>query len=244
MLKRLFGGSARGRLFIVCLATLVLLPIGLPAQAPRGAPVLIAESTTQRIVREVSVAGTVTSPRTASLSTQIGGMVARITVDEGDLVEPGHVLVELDRELAEFEAKATEAERERAEATLADARRRLEEGRELVQDRTIPQSDFEALAAEVAIAEAGAAAADATARRQRAVLERHRIRAPFAGVVSRRAAEVGEWISPGVEVLELVAVDELRLDFRVAQELFAALSRETAVTIQLDAQPGQQFEGR
>ena len=50
----------------------------------------------------MSATGTVSSPRTAVLSTAVSGLVERLHVDEGARVSRGDVLLELDSEIAEF----------------------------------------------------------------------------------------------------------------------------------------------
>ncbi len=92
--------------------------------------------------------------------------------------------------------------------------------------------------------EAALAASRAAAREQQAIVARHMLKAPFAGVVSVRYAELGEWVNPGNGLLELVATSNLRFDFRVAQEYFSALTPDTPVEIALDAVPDSPLKGR
>ena len=63
-------------------------------------------------------------------------------------------------------------------------------------------------------------------------------------MISRREAEVGEWVNPNDPLLELVAVDGLRFDFRAPQELFPDIAMETPVRVSLDAHPEDRYEGR
>lgn len=81
-------------------------------------------------------------------------------------------------------------------------------------------------------------------RQQAEVLRRHTVVAPFAGVVSRRIAEVGEWVETGTPVLELVDTERLRVDVQVPQERYAAVTVGTPVKVRLDARPQQVLEGR
>lgn len=209
-----------------------------------AAPVAVARSETMPIIREERVTGTVTSPRASSLSTQVGGMVAALPVDAGDRVAAGGLLVELDHELADLKLELSEAAARRARAELADARRRLREGRALERDQNISASELEARATAVEVARAEVAGAVAEVRHQQAVVARHRITAPYDGVISRRVAEVGEWLSPGDTVVELVAIAGLRFDFRAPQELYPRLTGDTAVTVVLDALPEKPIAGR
>lgn len=66
----------------------------------------------------------------------------------------------------------------------------------------------------------------------------------FGGVISERIAELGEWINPGAGLFELVATDDLRIDFRVGQDLFGALSADAEIEIALDAVPDRSLTGR
>ncbi|NNC78512.1 MAG: efflux RND transporter periplasmic adaptor subunit, partial [Woeseiaceae bacterium] len=105
-------------------------------------------------------------------------------------------------------------------------------------------TQIESLRAEVSSDEAALVASQAAAREQQAIVERHTLKAPFTGVISERHAELGEWVNPGDALLELVATENLRFDFRVGQDNFAALSPDTPVQITLDATPDRPVSGR
>jgi RND family efflux transporter MFP subunit len=62
-------------------------------------------------------------------------------------------------------------------------------------------------------------------------------------VISERLTEAGEWIEPGKSVLTLVAVDELRIEFRVPQEFYSRLNTQSTITVTLDALPDSEFDG-
>jgi membrane fusion protein (multidrug efflux system) len=208
------------------------------------APVRTEAVSTRTIVERVSVTGTVTSPRTAVLSTAVAGLVADITVDEGRRVAAGDAILRLDAELAELALERSFAEVRQRETALADARRRLDEAERVGPERGIARTQIESLRAEVASEEASLEASRIAAREQAAIVERHRLRAPFAGVISERYTELGEWVNPGDALLELVAIDNLRFDFRVSQNFFGEIKENAPVEITLDTLPGQKLSGR
>ena len=208
------------------------------------APVRVETVSGRTIVQHVNVTGTVTSPRTAVLSTAVAGLIAELTVDEGRRVEAGEALLSLDAELAELALERVLAEVRQSETALADARRRLADAEEVGEQRGIARTEIESLRAEVSGDEAALAASRAAAREQQALVTRHTLRAPFAGVISQRLTELGEWVNPGDGLLELVATDGLRFDFRVSQDYFAALTPDTPVTVTLDAAANRDFAGR
>ncbi len=71
---------------IVLLATLLIA-----ANGAAEVPVQVETVSNRAVVKQINVTGTVTSPRTAVLSTAVAGIVAELTIDEGDRVETGDV---------------------------------------------------------------------------------------------------------------------------------------------------------
>jgi len=223
---------------IVLLATILMA-----ANAGAEVPVQVETVSNRAVVKQINVTGTVTSPRTAVLSTAVAGLVTELAIDEGDRVETGDVLLKLDAELAQLALERALAEVRQREIAAADSRRRFKEAEEVSAQRGIARTQVESLRAEVSSDEAALVAAQAAAREQRAIVERSTLKAPFAGVISERFAELGEWVNPGDGLFELVATDNLRFDFRVGQDNFAALSPETPVEITLDAFPDRTIPG-
>lgn len=223
-------------------ATAILLVF--TGAAAAEVPVRVESAANRTIVRQINVTGTVTSPRTAVLSTAVAGLVAELQVDEGNRVATGEALLRLDSELAELALERSRAELRQRETALADARRRFAEAEKVGARQSIAATQVESLRAEVASDEAALAAARAAVREQQAIVARHTLKAPFAGVISERLVELGEWVNPGDGLLELVDTDNLRFDFRIGQEHFAALSPETPVEIAFDSLPDVSFPGR
>ncbi len=224
----------------LCGALLFLLWADVFAQAP----VRVEQVAARTIVQQVNVTGTVTSPRRAVLSTAVAGLVANIVVDEGYRVEAGDALLTLDAELAELAMQRSRAEVLQGETAVADARRRLADAEKVGAERAIARTEIESLRAEVVSDEAALAASRAALREQEAIVARHTLKAPFAGVISSRNTELGEWVTPGNGLLELVETENLRFDFRVAQEYFGALTPDTPVEIALDAARDGRLRGR
>ena len=99
------------------------------------------------------------------------------------------------------------------------------------------------LEAEVEVDSATLKQKKAEEQRQQARVDRHTLRAPFAGVISERLTEAGEWIEPGKPVLTLVAIDDLRIEFRVPQEFYPRINQQSAISVTLDALPDLELEG-
>lgn len=226
------------------LTTLVSLLMATGSFAADAVPVVVTTVQQQKIFRQVEVTGTVTSPSAAQLSLATSGLVAEVLAEEGDRVEAGAVLLRLDPELAELQWQSAQAVEQQAQNAHADAQRRLREAQRLAPQRSIAETIVFGLENEVATDKAALDQAHADAAFQRALLDRHQLKAPFTGVISNKLTEQGEWVSPGQGVFELVATDGLRLDFAVGEDYLADLNPDTQVQFTLSAVPGRQFSGR
>ena len=229
----------------LCTVTLALILNTAAVQAGYATPlVVIGESRIMTVVNEVSLTGTVTSRRSADLSPQVSGLVEAVLVDEGVRVRKGDVILKLDQELAKLTLDSAMAKTRQAQFELADAKRRLADARRLAKQQTISENDVQSLQAEVNIDDAALQRARAEQQQQEARLRRHQVVAPFDGVISHKYTESGEWISPGESVAELVAVDDLRIDFQAPQSIFSKTRIDTPIQVRLDALTGSSFKGK
>lgn len=231
-----------GGLLAVCALLLapVLAPV-LAAQEP--VPVQVVTVLKQPVKQVLRVTGSVTAARAARLSVATSGLVTALNVDAGTRVEAGDVLLTLDPELAELQWQSARADVEQASTAFADAGRRLQEARALAPQQSIAKTAVHDLASEVAEDQAALRRAQALAGYRRGILERHELPAPFAGVVSKKLTELGEWVVPGEPVLELVAIEQVLLDFPVSEDYLAQLGLQTPVTVILNAFSDRRFEG-
>jgi RND family efflux transporter MFP subunit len=234
-------------LLLALLATVLVLalPALAAAQPSRGAaPVSVAVPRTASIGQELRLTGTLTAEHSASVSPRVDGLVARLQVDAGDRVEAGATLLELDATVATLALRRAEANVAEARVRLAEARRLLDEGRRLVAERHLPKTELGRRESEAALAAAALASSEAVRREQAELVRRHVLPAPFAGVVAQRLTDVGEWVSRGDPVFELVATDRVRLHVRAPQERYASLTPDAPVTVLPDAFPGTNLKGR
>lgn len=146
----------------------------------------------------------------ATVSAEVMGIVREVLVDEGTHVKKGQVLARLDDTraqigLAQARASAIAAHRnvDSLSAQLTEAKTVLSRATELARRKvgaksamTAAQAQMDSLAAQLAAARANAVAADEQVKSQKDLVERYVIRAPFAGVVIAKNAQVGELLAP------------------------------------------------
>ena len=200
------------RWFIVLLLVILAGAIVWYKMRPKEIEVSVAQvslGTVEKIVANTR-AGTLKACRKANLSPSIGGQISVLTVDEGDVVKEGRLLLELwnkdlkaQAALAAKEIKATEA---KAAASLLQAEialREAERMQQLIRDNAISDQDADKTITEAKVRQAAyeAAATEVAASRARlnvinANLERTMLVAPFDGIIAKINGELNEYVTP------------------------------------------------
>lgn len=233
----LFNRASKSGLLRLSLGALLLLqPAPLIAQNS-AARVEIETVRAQPVFRKVELSGTVTSPGVSPISTSVEGLVSDVLFDSGATVKRGELLVLLDNEVQEAALRQSQAQVAQSIAELADAKRRLKIAEDLASRSYGPKNEVEARLAEVEIDTAALANSRANEARAKAVLDRHKLKAPFDGIISKKMVEVGQWVEPGTAVFELVAMGNFRVDVPVPQQYFVQLKQGAEVSIIVDALP-------
>lgn len=203
--------------------------------------------------------GYVTARRQATVSTQITGTLTEVLIEEGDKVAKGQVLARLEdkalrAQLASAEANASSslANIAQIEAQLAqaraDERRQTELAASGMSSRQAAETARTAVAAYAAQLEARRREADATraqVAQARVNFDYATVRAPFAGVVTVKAAQVGEIISPlsagggftRTGVGTIVDMDSLEVDVDVNEAYIGQVKAAMPCEAVLDAYP-------
>ncbi|MFO7562793.1 MAG: efflux RND transporter periplasmic adaptor subunit [Enhygromyxa sp.] len=205
---------------------------------PPPAPVVIATATAGELIDEWVFVGEVRSLRSAQLSPGAAGEIMMLEVREGDRVEAGELLVELDKRQASARLSAAVSSRHESERELEQARREAERAAAL--DSIISSEEIEQQAVRAEGLEARRRRLAAEIRAAKAQLSDYQIVAPFTGIVAARYADLGQWLTPGETVLELVAVDEVEILVDVRPELAA----HVAVGARVELRPGGGLRGR
>ncbi|GAA4890354.1 efflux RND transporter periplasmic adaptor subunit [Ferrimonas pelagia] len=189
--------------------------------------------TTDQHQRNLLLTGTVEARQHADLAPLQDGVVAAIFAERGEQVAKGQKLLTLDSRLAELELQRVEAEVRASKVAQAEAVRRYQEVLGLSEQQLVPTTQMEERRSAVSVAEADLNRATALLALQQERLDRHTLYAPFAGVISARSINLGEWITRQSSVFTLVQQQDLRLALQVPQEYYARLvgTPDTLVTL-------------
>ncbi|MGN6153383.1 MAG: efflux RND transporter periplasmic adaptor subunit [Lysobacteraceae bacterium] len=205
-------------------------PGGPPGGGEMQLPVEAVTVTPQPLSAGLQTVGSLRADETVSVRAELPGRITRIHFEEGGHVVAGQPLFTLD-------ASVPEAALKEAQANLENSRRAAARAKELLAGKLVAQADYDKARATLGVDEARVNSA-------RATLEKYTIRAPFSGQVGLRNVSVGAFLTAGQELITLVRVDPIEVDFSVPERALTRLSRGQAIRIEVDAFPGDRFGGR
>lgn len=161
-------------------------------------------------------AGVLEPFRRASPSTRLSGNVVAVHVEEGDRVEAGQLLVEMDsRDLRDQERSARIAV-DAAERGLTEAERNLGRMQRLYDENLVARIKVEEAQLAVERAQAEFAATESRLEQVRVNLSYGLVRAPFDGVVVQRMVSEGDFAAPGRPLILLEDRRPLKLVARIS----------------------------
>lgn len=156
---------------------------------------------------DASRAGSLEARRRSTLSPRVGGVVTKVHVRDGDTVKEGAPLVTLDAEEFGLRVRQAEAALAGAKAQLTAAEADWKRTKALAADGATPQAQLDAANARYLGAKAGAAQAAVALAMARKAERDATVRAPYAGVIVRRAISEGEFASV-MPPTQLVTLEE------------------------------------
>jgi membrane fusion protein (multidrug efflux system) len=191
--------------------------------------VVTASARTEPMGISIEAVGTTRANESVEITSKATNTITAIRFNEGDVVERGAVLVEMDG----AEAKAALAE---AEATLVRSRSQYDRGRDLMAKQAVSAADLEQAEATLKANQARVAAAQAR-------LDDTVIRASFRGRTGFRQVSVGSLVNPGTSITTLDDTSVIKLDFTVPETFLFIMRRGLPIKAQATGLPGETFTG-
>jgi membrane fusion protein, multidrug efflux system len=205
-----------------------------PAAPPvaQGAGVAVEASKVARVAlpQGITAVGSLRSDESVTLRPEVAGRISTIRFREGERVAKGSPLVLLDPSVSEAEAQ-------QARANLTLAKQKYNRAIDLEKQGFVSGQARDEAENNLKVAEASLALAEAK-------LAKLTIRAPFSGIIGLRTVSVGDYVKEGADMVNLEAVDPLKVDFRVPEIYLTQLSVGQTLQLTLDAMPGKTYEGK
>jgi multidrug efflux system membrane fusion protein len=207
--------------------------------AARAVPVRAAPAEEKDVPVEIRAVGRVEANRSVQIRAQVSGAIVAVHFTEGQNVEEGALLVEIDRRpyaaaLAEARARL-EQDRARAENARADAARYAD----LVEKEFVTRQQYEAAKANAASLEATVVADQAAVDRAALDLSRCSIRAPIAGRTGRLLVHEGNLVQANGQD-PLLTIEQLRpvyATFSVPEQHVSTLRARRGAALEVRVTP-------
>ncbi len=164
-----------------------------------------------------------------TLSTDLAGIVSKISFESGAPVKKGDLLVELD-------SHQEDAQLHVAEAKLEFAKTDLGRKKDLIEKKAISASDLDT-------AQSNLREAAATVEEAKALISRKHVVAPFDGVIGIRQVSPGQFLNPGAMIAGLQSVDPILVEFNLPQQHLEVLSLGKKLRVTVAGAAGQEFSG-
>ncbi len=193
----------------------------------------------------LDASGYVVARRQATLSAKILGKLVEVNVEEGQRIEKGAVVARLDDSNLSAELRQARAQEAQAKAAFDDIgpifaryQRLRDQGAISIDQFETQRAAFDAAKHAYAVAQSAVAVAES--------LENDTvIRAPYSGIVTDRAAQVGETVAPSAAgggqtrtgIATIVDMDSLEVEVDVSENYIDRVTAGQKATIQLTAYP-------
>jgi RND family efflux transporter MFP subunit len=200
------------------------------AFAPKPTTVSAEDARIEQWPPQLTAIGTLRAYEGIIIAPQAAGVITAIHFESGSDVETGQLLINIDDSVEQADLANGLAQLRNADATLARQKT-------LVAGGNTPQSTVDS-----ALAARDSAAA--TVERTRAVIAQKAIRAPFAGRLGLRNADLGQYAAVGTSLATLQKLDPIYADFPLPEEALATLAVGQDVSMTVAAIPGRTFEGK
>jgi membrane fusion protein (multidrug efflux system) len=188
-----------------------------------------AEVTVSELETSVMAIGTLIAEASATLRAEVPGQIIGVHFQEGQPLEKG-------ARLFSVEATILEAEVNEARANVSRSESALRRAQELYEKQLISGTDYDAARANYDVDVARLRSS--TARLSKTV-----IRAPFDGFAGLRRINIGDYATIGQELVDVVQLDPLRVDFSIPETLLSKVRQGLTIEVTADAYPDEIFSG-
>jgi membrane fusion protein (multidrug efflux system) len=192
-------------------------------------PVEVAAVAERRIAASYSGTANLEVPADAQVVAKTSGVLLRVLVEEGDTVQAGQALAQIDPERTRLEVA-------RAEATMRRLQANFQRSKELFERKLVSADANDQLRYEF---ESAKAAYDLA----RLELSYTTITAPISGVVAQRMAKPGNLIALNAPVYRIVDNSHLEAVLNVPEREMGTMKPGLPIRMLVDALSGQVFEG-
>lgn len=178
----------------------------------------------------ITAVGSLRAVMGVEVTSEIGGLVRRVSFAPGAEAKEGQVLVELNADADIAQLHALEAAANLSNTTYERDKKQL-------QIQAVSQALVEAEAADLK-------GKQAQVEQQAALVGKKTIRAPFDGRLGISMVNAGQYLNPGDKIVTLQSLDNVYVDFTLPQQELSRVRTGQVIAVASDTRPGRTWQGR
>jgi membrane fusion protein, multidrug efflux system len=214
--------------------TSAVAPIHVETQA-------ITELEVPKVLR---LTGTLRGNQETDLAANANGRVLVTTVERGQTINKGDILARVDTRALALSAAEAQVQAKSAAAQESQAKLECDRYEALKAKGAVSDIEYQQKLTQCQTLPLSVEAASVRARLAAQNVGDGVIRAPFAGVVTQRYVEVGQFLRQDSRVATIVSLDPMRLELAVPEAEVSHVAEGAQVSFRVAAYPGRRFEGK
>ncbi len=187
--------------------------------------------------------GSIETYRSTDVATNVGGLIRKVYVEEGQIVAEGDPLVDIDPAEYRLRVQSAEAAQGRAKAQVQMLESQYNRVKRLLDKKAATDSDYDMIAGQLAVARAAVAETNVGVSMARKMLSDSKIRAPYDSVVTKVNTAEGEFAGVGPAPLVMVTeIGHLRARIQLPEHYISQVAVGDKLKMRIPS-TGQAFEG-
>ena len=179
------------------------------------------------ITRKIKSVGVVKAKNSAIIKPEVPGMIESVHFKDGALVKAGSVLIKINSAVQQAQYNARVAEYKQA---LSE----YERFKLLAAKNILPELELDRARTKMETSKS-------LAELERVKLQQHTVLSPFSGIVGLREVSVGSVVQPNQELITVVNLDPINVDFKIPEANIKTLKIDQEAIVEIDGFDDYQF---
>lgn len=207
-----------------------------------GKPVVVTPVYLRDLEERIEASGELIAKDRADVAAQVSGEITQVLAEEGDPVEEGAVVMEIDPEKRHLDLDRARARVGEAQASVAEQRREVKRVRVLSEKSIASDTQLDQAETALQTARSRLAAAKADLGVAERALRDASVTARFSGQIAQRFVHRGEFVQAGQKLFELVSLVPVEVEFRLPESDAARVRRGIPIEVTVGPYPDEVFD--
>ena len=231
-MRYLFPVSRR----LLSLAILIsILASQVLAQGPPPAKVVVDKITEQELAPTSPMVGALDFDKKSGLSSEINGLIQRLSIEEGARVRKGDILVRLNTDFLEKDIEILRKQVAQIGVKVRNTRKNVERYEKLFKKSAASEKAYDDIADALSGLLLDQEILLKRIERQELQVAKSRIRAPFNGLILEKHKSEGEWLASGAPVCTIASTDDMVVRVAVPEELIRYVHAGQSISLTIGA---------